>query len=286
MHVATAAAVGLGVGVHAATWGMFKDSPHEGFRWIRFVRSPIIGLLAALALTALLPWPPGVAGAVLLFGAAYAVERFIIETWKTFFRAEDQSKYTIPMQLAVLGQPVRSVTARAILGVLYFSGGFGVLALVRWLGFHAPDGSWLVLVLAGSAGGWISAFGGAWKDAPIEGFETFKFFRSPGVAFTYSLLLSRLTPDLGIAMLGATGLTIASLETWKKFSRPNEPGGKFAGKPIHFPDMLRHRYRLVPLYAAITGTLALALVTAGIASRDGVCDGCLASRPATVETAP
>lgn len=275
MHVATAAAVGLGVGVHAATWGMFKDSPHEGFYWTRFVRSPVIGLLAALALSALLPWPPGVAGAVLLFGAAYAAERFILETWKTFFRTEDQSKYTIPMQLAVFGRPVQSASLRAVLGTLYFSGGFGVLLLAGWVGAHAPlSAPLLAIVLVGSAGGWISAFGGAWKDAPIEGFETFKFFRSPSVALAYSLLLSRLTTDAGVIMLGATGLTVATLETWKKFSRPLETVGKFSGKPILFPYMMQRRYRFVPLYVAICGLVAVSLLGAVYASRPGACDGC------------
>ena len=275
MDVATAAAVGLGVGVHAATWGVFKDSPHEGFHWARFIRSPVIGVLAAVVLRALLPWPPGIAGAVLLFGAAYAVERFIIETWKTFFRVEDQSKYTIPMQLAVRGRPVRSAVFRVVLGTLYFSGGFGVLLLAGWIGQHEPRGTFLLpVLLAGSAGGWISAFGGAWKDAPIEGFETFKFFRSPAVALGYALLLSQLTEDLRVVLLASTGLTIATLETWKKFSRPREPGGKFAGKPIRFPLMLQHRYRLVPLYAAISGTVAVSLLAAVYASFAGPCDRC------------
>ena len=31
----------------------------------------------------------------------------------------------------------------------------------------------------GALGGWYSAFGGAWKDTPIEGFQLFKCFRSP-----------------------------------------------------------------------------------------------------------
>jgi hypothetical protein len=274
MHAATAALVGLSVGLHAAIWGVFKDAPHEGFHWSRFVRSPLIGIGAALALPALLPWPDGVGGAVLLFGAAYAVERFIIETWKTFFRAEDQSKYTIPMQLAVLGRPVRSAMLRGVLGALYFAGGFAVLAALRWLGGQVSGDAWPLLVLAASAGGWISAFGGAWKDAPIEGFETFKFFRSPVVAFTYALLLSRLTPDLGIVMLAATGLTIATLETWKKFSRPNEPGGKFAGKPVHFPLMLHYRFRLVPLYALICGTVALSVLASAYGSVAEPCEQC------------
>ena len=282
MHAATTALVGLGVGLHAATWGVFKDSPHEGFHWSRFVRSPVIGMVAALALRALLPWPGGVDGGVLLFGAAYAVERFIIETWKTFFRAEDQSKYTIPMQLAVLGRPVRNAVVRGVLGTLYFAGGFGVLGALRWLGFHAPGDAWPLLVLAASAGGWISALGGAWKDAPIEGFETFKFFRSPLVALSYAVLLSRLTPDLGIVMLAATGLTIATLETWKKFSRPNEPGGKFAGKPVHFPLMLHYRFRLVPLYALICGTVALSVLASAYAS---VAETCLLCAPTAVQVA-
>ena len=275
MHAATAVLIGLGVGLHSATWGVFKDSPHEGFHLSRFVRSPVIGMLAALALMAALEWPSGVGAGVLMFGAAYAVERFIIETWKTFFRLEDQSKYTIPMQLAVLGRPVRSVVVRWVLGALYFAGGFGVLAAVRWLGQHAPAGAWPLLVLAASAGGWISAAGGAWKDAPIEGFETFKFFRSPLVALTYALLMSRLTPDLGLVMLAATGLTIATLETWKKFSRPNEPGGKFAGKPVHFPLMIHYRFRLVPLYAAICGTVALSALAAAYDSMSATCERCV-----------
>jgi hypothetical protein len=276
MHAATAVLIGLGVGLHAAIWGVFKDSPHEGFHWSRFLRSPVIGVLAALELLVALEWRSGVGAGVLMFGAAYAAERFIIETWKTFFRIEDQSKYTIPMQLAVLGRPVRNIFVRWILGSLYFAGGFGVLIAIRWLGQHAPADAWPLLVLAASAGGWISAVGGAWKDAPIEGFETFKFFRSPLVALSYALLLSRLTPDLGIVMLAATGLTIATLETWKKFSRPNEPGGKFAGKPVHFPLMMHYRFRLVPLYAAICGTVALSTLAAAYDSMVVSCDRCVA----------
>ena len=286
MHAGTAALVGLSVGLHAATWGVFKDAPHEGFHWSRFIRSPVIGIGAALGLVALLRWPAGVGGAVLLFGAAYAVERFIIETWKTFFRDEDQSKYTIPMQLAVLGRPVRNAGVRAVLGMLYFAGGFAVLGGLRWVGWRAPDDARLLLVLAASAGGWISAIGGAWKDAPIEGFETFKFFRSPVVALSFALLLSRLTFDPGIVMLAATGLTIATLETWKKFSRPNEPGGKFAGKPVHFPLMLHYRFRLVPLYALICGTVALSVLASAYASLETPCDLCDAAIAQLPPSAP
>ena len=51
-------------------------------------------------------------------------------------------------------------------------------------------------------GGWLTAFGGAWKDAPVEGFETFKFFRSPGISLAWAILVSFFTDNwlyLGIA---------------------------------------------------------------------------------------
>jgi hypothetical protein len=110
----------------------------------------------------------------------------------------------------------------------------------------------LVLVLfIGSIGGWISAFLGAWKDAPIEGFETLKFFRSPVAAGLYALLLSPFTTSYLAIAMAALGYTIATLETYKTFFFPSKPRGKFAGKPIVFPEMLERRKRFAVLYAAI-----------------------------------
>jgi hypothetical protein len=105
--------------------------------------------------------------------------------------------------------------------------------------------------LTGSIGGWFSAFGGAWKDAPIEGFQTFKFFRSPAFATGYALLMSALTEDLTLAAIAALGFTVATLETWKTFFFPSKPRGKFAGKPIRFPRMIAQRNWFVPIYAGI-----------------------------------
>jgi hypothetical protein len=48
--------------------------------------------------------------------------------------------------------------------------------------------------MVASISGWISAFLGAWKDAPIEGFETLKFFRSPVVAGLYGCSWRRSRP--------------------------------------------------------------------------------------------
>jgi hypothetical protein len=110
---------------------------------------------------------------------------------------------------------------------------------------------WLVAVTVGSLFGWISAFGGAWKDAPVEGFETFKFFRSPAVAASWAFIVSQLTTSWPVIAIAAEGFTVASIETYKTFFFPNKPRGKFAGKPIHHPEHLERRRAFVPVYAAI-----------------------------------
>jgi hypothetical protein len=107
------------------------------------------------------------------------------------------------------------------------------------------------VLLVGSVGGWLSAFGGAFKDAPIEGFETLKFFRSPLLALAWSLVVACFTTELLYVALCGLGYTVATTETYKTFFFPSKPRGKFAGKPVLFPHLLRWRYRFAPLYAGI-----------------------------------
>jgi hypothetical protein len=110
---------------------------------------------------------------------------------------------------------------------------------------------WLAVLVIGSIGGWLSALGGAFKDAPVEGFETFKFFRSPIISGIFAFVMTFFTDRLILVMVPALGFTIATIETYKTFFFPNKPRGKFAGKPILFPRFLTWRYRFAPLYAAI-----------------------------------
>jgi hypothetical protein len=111
--------------------------------------------------------------------------------------------------------------------------------------------AWLVLVTIGSLGGWLTAFGGAWKDAPVEGFETFKFFRSPGISLFWAILVAFFTTSWVYIAVAGAGYSVATIETYKTFFFPNKPRGKFAGKPITHPRMLKVRYYFVPLYVAI-----------------------------------
>lgn len=257
-------AVGALGGLHAATWGMYKDSPHEGFRWATYLRSVWVGAALGPVVARLFTLTGGSAGElVLLFGATYAAERLVHEFYKTWLRREDQSKYFIPMAFHVGGRVVHHRGVRLLLGGAYLSALIAAgVGLRIYNGLDWPAGlHWAVGLLLGSAGGWVSAFGGAWKDAPIEGFEIRKFFRSPVIALLFALLCARYTTDWLLVAIAAVGYTVAATETYKTFFFPSVPRGKFAGKPVCFPEMLRRRRHFVPVYVAIwmviAGTVAV-----------------------------
>jgi hypothetical protein len=257
--------VGLLAGAHSATWGMYKDAIYEGFTVPKYLRSVLISAVVAVVvarLTALDVHRAG--GLVILYGLTYVVERYLMEVYKTFLRTQDQGKYTIPMQFHVLGEVVGSRSVRWSLAALYVG---GVLAVV-FVGLPAVDSAtagWPPVaraLLVGSVGGWIAALGGAWKDAPIEGFHLFKFFRSPLIALCYAVLIAFFTDNLAYIALCGVGYSVGTIETYKTFFFPNKPRGKFAGKEVRFPAMLAMRRRFVPLYAGIWAAVLVAYAVA------------------------
>jgi len=260
-----AALVGLLSGTHTAIWGMYKDAIHEGFVVRRFARSMAVGALAGVAIQLGLGLPlDQAAGLAVLFGLAYAAERGVVEVWKTFVRVEDQSKYSIPMQFSLRGVPVASRRVRLAAGAGYV----GIVAASLWaIARVQPAAPGLMsifrTVLAGLVVGGIIAFGGAWKDAPTEGFDPLKFFRSPLLTVAFALLLARMTDSTLHVAVAAIGYERATAETYKTFFFPSRPRGKFAGKAVSFPAMLRLRRYAVPVYVAIwawvVGVATLAL---------------------------
>ena len=118
-NILIAAGLGTLAGLHTATWGIYKDSIHEGFFWPRYFRSPIVGaVMAVIAYLIARPHVDTAAGAVAFFGVAYVLERGAVELWKTFLRNEDQGKYFIPMQFAVFGKVVHSQARRLLIGAI------------------------------------------------------------------------------------------------------------------------------------------------------------------------
>ena len=278
MELLQAIFTGLTAGLHTSTWGMYKDSPHEGFTWLRYFRSMILGIIYAPIVWKLvgldLSTPSGI---FLLWGCTYVAERLTVEVWKSFLRTADQTKYFIPMQLHVFGKVVESKRHRYIAAFFYvlIIVLIGWAIITQWERYKAGELTWspyLILFML-SIGGWISAFGGAWKDAPIEGFETFKFFRSPAVAFFWGWIAANLTDNFLAIGMCSIGFTIASIETYKTFFFPNKPRGKFQGKPILYPEMLRKRRAFVAvfvicwLYVIIFGVLAFTSPHHGLISR-------------------
>lgn len=250
MSLAAAWSVGIVSGADASIWGMYKDAAHEGFGWPRFFRSMLVGGFAAVALQVALALDLSQPSALLLlFGLAYAVERVIVEVWKTFVRNESQDKYAIPMQFALRGVPVRSRAWRLVAGVGYCA----VLAVAAVLiaRLDASGGSLRLAGVAGFLTGLGIAIGGAWKDAPIEGFETLKFFRSPALTTLGALLLFPVAESVLLAAVAAIGYERAASENYKTFCFPSRPRGKFAGMPVTHPDMLERRRWFVPAYVAI-----------------------------------
>lgn len=265
--ITTVALVGALTGLHAASWGAFKDSPFEGFCASKFARSVLLGLAAAYAVHRLF----GIDDLLVLIGLAYATERLGTEWWKAILRNDPQDAYTIPMRLAVLGRPVDRRSHRYLAGLLILGGLFGVLALATAYHDRLSGLPPWVLALLGGVGGWLTAFGGAWKDAPIEGFETRKFFRSPVVATLWAAVLVPFTGNLPVLAVAAGGWSVITIETYKTFLAGGAPG-KFGDKPARFPaDRVRRACRTLHggLYAVLTGALVVAVLEAPLPEATG-----------------
>jgi hypothetical protein len=252
-----AAVIGLLSGLHTCTWGMYKDAPHEGFSWPKYFRSAIVATVLAIGTQYFVQWDLAhdAGKRFVYWGLIYCLERAATEFWKYFIREEDQSKYFIPMQFGMFGKPMKDAKKRITIGVIVAIACFGVFFAIRALekSWGETWPMWLVVITVGSFFGWISAFGGAWKDAPIEGFETFKFFRSPAVAASWALVVCQFTSSWTIIAIAAEGFTVAAIETYKTFVFPNKPRGKFANKPILHPQYLEFRKNFLPLYFGIWG---------------------------------
>lgn len=271
MHpLAIATVVGLLSGAHAAIWGMYKDSMYEGFGLICFVRSMIVGALAAVGIQSVLRLPlPDPAAIVVLFGIAYAAERGIIEVWKTFIREEDQSKFFIPMAFSIRGVPVASRAHRLAAGAGYVAVVSICLIAIAQLDRDGGRSHLIPTAFVGLIVGTIIAIGGAWKDAPKEGFQLLKFFRSPSMTLVAAVALSMLTDSYLQIAVAAIGYERAAVETWKTLLTRETPPGKFIGKPELHPEMRIHRRHGVPVFLGIWAiVLGAAILAANRTAKD------------------
>ena len=217
--------VSLLSGLYTSLWGGFKDSPWEGFKPRTFPRSILFSaaIFAFLLAVPVLRERIADLGLVQLFFLVMGLERFFTELHKGCFREEPQEKYFVPSALTILGRPVRSRALRIAAGVVLVSGVIAVLFIaVPVTGFGA------YLAVAYLTGLLVSG-GGAWKDAPFEGFHTLKFFRSGlTLAIASPLFYWLRTPGdpvaLGLLIYMNGGLERFLVEYYKTYIQRNMSG--------------------------------------------------------------
>jgi hypothetical protein len=220
-------------GLYTSLWGAFKDSPYEDFKPITFWRSVIFSLAIWAVYFYLLPNSSSFLrlNHVQLFFFVMGVERFLAELYKGFFRFEDQSKYFIPSRFTFFGKPVRSELLRIPLGVVLVSLTIAASFLPKEIN------TFLGFLIVSYLSGLLVSFGGAYKDAPFEGFAPLKFQRSGVVlALTAPFFWSFGPVPLGILIFMNGGLERFLVEYYKTYIKRNM-SGKFR------PDLKIYQHR-------------------------------------------
>lgn len=222
-------------------WGLYGDLLVEPFELRKILRSLGLALFYAFFLYLINDSLP-------LFIVALSViafERVTTEVYKAFIRIESQIKYKIPSDL--------NIKAPSDLKKLF---GFAVLLifLAVYYEIDLQANNLLLMILVGV----IAALGGAFKDAPYEGFDKLKFWRSPVVSFVVGLLIYFAFPGLEskfFLMAVPGGERIVS-EFYKKIYRSKIPG-KFKESLPPNKAWQKARHKLLWVYALNITALAV-----------------------------
>lgn len=251
-------------GLYTSFWGGFKDSPWEGFKPRTFPRSILFSVVIYAGLLLVTPLRERVwtLSLVHLFFLVMGLERFLTELYKGFFRRENQAKYFVPSRITILGRPLESEWLRHSVGVLLVA-----LVLLVLLLPHAVTTFPGYLVTAYLTG-LLVAGGGAYKDAPFEGFRYLKFQRS-------GLVLAILSPvfwwirdpavpvSLGVLIYLNGGLERFAVEYYKTFIQRNM-SGKFRPDLPKLETKRREAFHFGALaIIAVAAVLCVLLATGG-----------------------
>ncbi len=221
-------------GLYTSLWGAFKDCPYEEFKKKTFPRSIYFNVVIFLMLyTCPVFWGRiSSLNFFQIFFLTMGMERAIAEFYKGFFRTEDQAKYFVPSRITFFGSYVTNDLLRKSVGVCLILGTF-LLILVDTTITTA-----LEFFLVSYAAGMLVSIGGAYKDAPFEGFKILKFQKSPVVLSPFFFLFYLFSPtSLGILTCMNFGLERFIVEYYKTYIQRNM-SGKFK------PDLERIQKQL------------------------------------------
>lgn len=222
-------------------WGWYGDLLVEKFCILKVVRSITFGLIWSIALFIICPNLSLFVFALVVI----ALERFTTEIYKIFFREENQSKYIIPSNLNI---KINRVTKRLI-GIFVF--------ILLFMFLYYINLNYNKICLAIFSGLFI-ALGGMIKDAPYEGFDKIKFFRSPLVAIFVGLCLYELFPNLDgkFFLLSIAGGERILSEFYKKIYKGRVPG-KFKKIEINNSWRIKRKKILYLYFLNISGLIGL-----------------------------
>ena len=253
-----APALGLLAGLHAASYGAYKDSPHESFLLRRFVRELVFACGITLALDALQVWDGQ--SPFIIYLSAFALSRIATEFWKLFIRVEPQQDYRIPTQIHWVRGVVHNPLIRLALGIGFLASIYGIYRL----GAVLPD-AWpgsLRGIVIGFSIGTCEAIAGAYKDGSIEGFYWRKFAKSPIFGALGGLIASGHTDHPAFLLLAAIGSMRMFLELLFKIVVPGYAPGKFKSMTGPFTEWVALRRHFLLPYV-ITWALYLVLSSHG-----------------------
>ncbi len=185
-------------GLYTSLWGAFKDSPYEGLKPKTFPRSIYFHIVIFFLLYGLPFFRDSFSklGLFQIFFLIMGLERFIAELYKGFFRTEDQSKYFVPSRITFLGSYVGNDLLRYGAGAVLVTGVFCLLFI------DLKIQSFIGFLVSAYLSGLLVALGGAYKDAPFEGFKWLKFQRSAVVLAVCSPLFYFVSSPLAPVPLG------------------------------------------------------------------------------------
>ena len=247
-------------GLYTSLWGAFKDSPYEGFKSKTFPRSIYFHVAIFLPLFFMPYFRENFQqlGLVQIFFLIMGIERFLAEIYKGFFRTEDQGKYFVPSRITFFGRHVTSDALR------YGVGAVIVAAVFAFLLIEVRIESFIGFLAVAYCTGLVVALGGAYKDAPFEGFMWLKFQRSALVLAALSPLFYFLNDSpapvsLGFLIYMNGGLERFAVEYYKTYIQRNM-SGKFRPDLPRIQECVERREKFH--YSALVIIAALAFLYA------------------------
>lgn len=252
--------VGLIVGVNSASWGAYKDSPYENFSPQSYLRSIVVSSLVLAPLSYLYITQILKIHAInlgIFMANVYLLERLFTEVFKAFVRREDQTKYKIPSKLHVFGKPVKSNLLRLGVGLIFL--------IYVWFGVQLPNfvkiafpSHFISSAFWGFVAGFFgSSIPGCYKDAPIEGFDKLKFFRSAIVGTVIGVVFGFFTHDYVLLGIGVIGMERMVVEFYKSFIYQKVPGKFASTKPLYPTWKTKKKIFIAPYFASWILALSL-----------------------------